>query len=151
MLYLHSKHVIHRDLKPENLLEFQGQVKISDFGWSIHAPNNRRRTFCGTKDYICPEMVAGREHDHRVDIWTVGVLCYELNAGRAPFEAGSQGETFKRITNYDLKFPTHFSLELRDFLVRVLTHRDSRMSLEDMLCHPWLLKHTGGALRRHAE
>merc|ERR1712130_263846 len=53
--YLHSKHIIHRDIKPENLLVgIRGEVKIADFGWSVHAPGNRRATLCGTLDYLPP-------------------------------------------------------------------------------------------------
>ena len=58
--YCHSKHVIHRDIKPENLLiGIDGAIKIADFGWSVHAPNSRRKTLCGTLDYLPPEMVEG--------------------------------------------------------------------------------------------
>ena len=65
--------VIHRDIKPENLL-IGGKpghtdwdvLKIADFGWSVHAPSNRRKTMCGTLDYLPPEMVVGREHDDKV-------------------------------------------------------------------------------------
>lgn len=48
---------MHRDIKPENLLESNGLLKIADFGWSVHAPGDRRKTMCGTLDYLCPEMV----------------------------------------------------------------------------------------------
>ena len=65
--YCHSKHVIHRDIKPENLLVgLRGDLKIADFGWSVHAPNSRRKTMCGTVDYIPPEMVQGASHDTKV-------------------------------------------------------------------------------------
>lgn len=58
LIYCHSKHVIHRDIKPENLLlGMKGELKIADFGWSVHAPNSRRKTLCGTLDYLPPEMV----------------------------------------------------------------------------------------------
>lgn len=57
-MYCHSKHVIHRDIKPENLLlGLNGELKIADFGWSVHAPHSRRKTLCGTLDYLPPEMV----------------------------------------------------------------------------------------------
>lgn len=59
------QHVIHRDIKPENLLVgIKGELKIADFGWSVHAPNSRRQTLCGTLDYLPPEMVEGRDHDN---------------------------------------------------------------------------------------
>ena len=57
--------MIHRDIKPENLLVgIKGELKIADFGWSVHAPNSRRQTLCGTLDYLPPEMVEGRDHDN---------------------------------------------------------------------------------------
>ena len=86
--YCHSKHVIHRDIKPENLLlGLKGNLKIADFGWSVHAPSSRRTTLCGTLDYLPPEMIEGKEHDEMVDIWSLGVLCYEFLVGEPPFEA----------------------------------------------------------------
>ena len=59
---MHSNRVMHRDIKPENLLVgAHGEMKIADFGWSVHAPTSRRNTLCGTLDYLPPEMVEGRE------------------------------------------------------------------------------------------
>lgn len=85
--YLHAKHVIHRDIKPENLLlGLNGELKIGDFGWSVHAPGNRRTTLCGTLDYLPPEMVEGRDHSEKVDYWALGVLTYEFICGAPPFE-----------------------------------------------------------------
>ena len=55
--YIHSKDVIHRDIKPENLLKSFETIKLSDFGWSCHAPSNHRKTLCGTLDYLPPEML----------------------------------------------------------------------------------------------
>ena len=58
---------------------------MADFGWSIHTPSSKRQTMCGTLDYLCPEVVDHRPHDYRIDIWSLGVLAYELTAGKAPF------------------------------------------------------------------
>ena len=67
LMYLHSKQVIHRDIKPENvLLGAFGELKIADFGWSVHAPSLRRQTLCGTLDYLPPEMVENKRHDEKV-------------------------------------------------------------------------------------
>lgn len=110
--YLHKKHVIHRDIKPENLLlGVDGELKIGDFGWSVHAPGNRsvssslspvslltfrsrRTTLCGTLDYLPPEMVEGKPHTEKVDLWALGVLTYEFLVGVPPFEdlAGYNGK-----------------------------------------------------------
>lgn len=76
--YLHGRNVIHRDIKPENLLLGQeDQLKIADFGWSVHEPNSIRTTLCGTIDYLSPEMVQGKAHTKAVDLWSLGVLTYE--------------------------------------------------------------------------
>ncbi len=65
--YCHCKKVIHRDIKPENLLvSLKGDIKIADFGWSVHAPSSRRNTMCGTLDYLAPEMVEHKQHDEKV-------------------------------------------------------------------------------------
>lgn len=97
-----------RDLKPENLLiGHDGELRLSDFGWSVHSPNVRRNTMCGTTDYLAPEMVGKRSHDTSVDVWCLGVLCYEFLYGFPPFESSSNQETQERIAKVDLRFPRH--------------------------------------------
>ncbi|KAG6826220.1 Serine/threonine-protein kinase ark1, partial [Tricholoma furcatifolium] len=118
--YLHGKHVIHRDIKPENLLlGINGELKIADFGWSVHAPGNRRQTLCGTLDYLPPEMVEGREHTKEVDLWALGVLTYEFLIGNPPFEdRNSVPNTYRRIAKVDLKFPAQISAEVKDLIAK---------------------------------
>lgn len=94
--YLHSRSIIHRDIKPENLLISGGKIKIADFGWSIYT-NRRRETVCGTLDYLAPEMVLGETHDFKVDVWGVGILAFELAAGKPPFEDETQNDTYQQI------------------------------------------------------
>ena len=65
----------------------------------------RRKTLCGTLDYLPPEMVEGRDHDAAVDVWSLGVLCYEFLLGSPPFEAEGHSETYKRILKVDLQWP----------------------------------------------
>jgi serine/threonine protein kinase len=141
--YLHSKHVIHRDIKPENLLlGLKGEVKLADFGWSVHAPSLRRQTLCGTLDYLPPEMVERKPHDANVDVWSLGVLAYEFLTGKAPFEATSEAETFQRIVNIDLQFPDHVSSGARDLISKLLVHDPSaRLSLDEVMKHPWIVLH----------
>lgn len=120
LVYCHRKHVIHRDIKPENLLlDHRGNLKIADFGWSVHAPSLRRKTLCGTLDYLPPEMVEGLPHDANVDVWSLGVLAYEFLVGNPPFEAQSHTDTYKRIAKVDLKFPSHVSASARDLISKV--------------------------------
>lgn len=121
--YLHKKHVIHRDIKPENILVgIHGEIKISDFGWSVHAPNNRRQTMCGTLDYLPPEMLVRGSQENfysdKVDLWSLGVLTYEFLVGEAPFE-DTPVMTQRRITRADMTIPSFVSPEARDFIKRV--------------------------------
>ncbi|XP_048043964.1 aurora kinase B isoform X1 [Megalobrama amblycephala] len=138
--YCHEKKVIHRDIKPENLLlGFRGELKIADFGWSVHAPSLRRRTMCGTLDYLPPEMIEGHTHDEKVDLWCIGVLCYECLVGNPPFETASHTETYKRITKVDLQFPKVVSDGARDLISKLLRHSPSmRMPLKSVIEHPWV-------------
>jgi aurora kinase A len=140
--YCHSKKVIHRDIKPENLLlDIANNLKIADFGWSVHAPSSRRATMCGTLDYLPPEMVEGDEHDETVDIWSLGVLCYEFLAGKPPFETGSHQETYKRILNVDIRWPSHFSTGARDLIAQLLRRKpNDRLPLPKVLEHPWIVQ-----------
>ncbi|KAJ2665670.1 spindle assembly checkpoint kinase [Coemansia sp. RSA 1200] len=142
--YLHSKHVIHRDIKPENLLlNANGELKISDFGWSVHAPNSRRRTLCGTLDYLPPEMVEGRDHSASVDLWSLGVLAYEFLVGVPPFEdLQSHKATYRRIAKVDLHIPAFVSSEAADLIKGLLQYDGAkRLPLKDVLNHPWITKH----------
>ncbi|XP_032383430.1 aurora kinase B isoform X2 [Etheostoma spectabile] len=140
LMYCHEKKVIHRDIKPENLLlGYRGELKIADFGWSVHAPSLRRRTMCGTLDYLPPEMIEGHTHSEKVDLWCIGVLCYECLVGNPPFETASHSETYKRIMKVDLKFPKNVSAGAQDLISKLLRHSPiDRLSLQSVIDHPWV-------------
>ncbi|CAN8097504.1 unnamed protein product [Discula destructiva] len=145
--YLHRKHVIHRDIKPENILVgIHDEIKISDFGWSVHAPNKRRATLCGTLDYLPPEMVQfgnnkDNTYDEKVDLWSLGVLTYEFLVGEAPFE-DTPVMTQRRIARADMTIPSFVSPEARDLIKRLLVlDPEKRLPLEQVQEHPWILKH----------
>ncbi|AEO58133.1 hypothetical protein MYCTH_2305264 [Thermothelomyces thermophilus ATCC 42464] len=144
--YLHRKHVIHRDIKPENILVgIHGEIKISDFGWSVHAPNNRRNTLCGTLDYLPPEMIKSGSKDNwyneKVDLWSLGVLTYEFLVGEAPFE-DTPIMTHKRIARADMTIPDWVSKEAKDLIKKLLVlDPEKRLPLEEVQNHPWIIKH----------
>ncbi|PXF43479.1 Aurora kinase A [Gracilariopsis chorda] len=149
--YCHSKHVIHRDIKPENiLLGINGEIKIADFGWSVHAPSDRRDTMCGTLDYIPPEMILNRSHDHAVDQWALGVLVYEFILGRAPFEAGDKDQTQIRIITVDYTIPANSMSDMAQDLIGRLLVKDpwKRLPLKHVLQHPWIVTNAADTLAR---
>lgn len=168
--YCHNKHVIHRDIKPENLLlDLKGNLKIADFGWSVHAPHSRRKTLCGTLDYLPPEMIEGKTYDKMVDVWSLGVLMYEFlvispcpllcklpqltrncllafQVGKPPFETKSHHDTYKKICKVDIEWPSHISVEARDLISKLLVKDPAnRMALSDIENHPWIRMHTADA------
>ncbi|CAM4547352.1 aurora kinase C-like [Lepidochelys kempii] len=144
LIYCHAQKVIHRDIKPENLLlGLKGELKLADFGWSVHAPSLRRTTFCGTTDYLAPEMIDGRTHDENVDVWCVGVLCFECLVGYAPFEAPTRNETYKRIAEVKFAFPTWVPDGAKDLISKTLKRTPSlRLSLKEIIKHPWVKKNS---------
>lgn len=79
----------------------------------------RRATLCGTLDYLPPEMIEGKMHDEKVDLWSLGVLCFEFLVGKPPFEAEGHTETYRRISRVDLRFPPHITEGARDLISKV--------------------------------
>lgn len=167
--YLHRKHVIHRDIKPENILVgLHGELKVSDFGWSVHSPSGRRQTMCGTLDYLPPEMVdprrSNKPYDEKVDLWALGVLMYEFLVGRAPFE-DTPSLTHRRIMRADMTIPSFVSPEAKDLIRKVslssavasspstnddqllVLDSDRRIALEEVQRHPWIVKHCQSATK----
>uniref|UniRef100_A0A8C6VJ86 non-specific serine/threonine protein kinase n=1 Tax=Naja naja TaxID=35670 RepID=A0A8C6VJ86_NAJNA len=134
LLYCHSKRVIHRDIKPENLLlGSNGELKIADFGWSVHEVNNMWHL-----DYLPPEMIEGRTHDETVDLWSLGVLCYEFLVGKPPFEAETYQDTYRAISRVEYRFPPFVTEGARDLISKLLKHDPKqRLLLEHVLKHPW--------------
>ena len=140
--YIHTKHVIHRDIKPENLLNSLDVIKLADFGWSIHAPSKQRKTFCGTLDYLPPEMIESKSHDNNVDLWCLGVLIYEFCVGYPPFESKTEKETFMKIKKVSVNFPPFLSEDVKDLITHLLKKSpNTRMSLEQVKKHRWITKY----------
>lgn len=141
--FMHQRNIMHRDVKPENILiGFNNIIKLTDFGWSIISPRGtKRKTLCGTIDYLSPELLTSREYDDKVDVWALGVLAYELVANSPPFEEDSKDLTCKRIVRGDLRFPETVSSDAKDLISKLLRHRPKdRISLRDVKRHPWIMK-----------
>jgi serine/threonine protein kinase len=138
-IYMHEEGVMHRDLKPENLLLSGDVVKIADFGWSYRG-KEKRDTFCGTTEYLPPEMVLKQQYDFRVDCWAIGVLTFEFLAGKTPFGEQGNREIYNNIAEVRFDWPYFFTPQAKDFISRLLSRDpEERMSLQQALRHPWIL------------
>lgn len=140
--YCHAKRVIHRDIKPENiLLDGKGNVKIADFGWAVVSADSRRETICGTLDYLPPEMISNRTHDHTVDNWAIGILLYEMLVGRPPFEYPDQTRTLQAILDCRFIIPTFVGQGPSDLIRKLVVKEPSmRLSLSGVMEHPWVVE-----------
>lgn len=123
---LHACQVIHRDIKPENVVLHDSVVKLCDFGWSVHQDNGMRTTFCGTPLYVCPEILKGNEYDEKVDIWSMGIMTYEMLVGENPFKISTEEELIKIVKDL-IMIPSYVyvSKEARDFLDKCLKKKPS--------------------------
>ena len=141
--YIHKMHIIHRDIKPENILICNEVIKLSDFGWSIHQISNKiRKTFCGTVEYMPPEVLYGQPHIPSSDLWCLGILIFELCAGEPPFTANSNPEIIYKIKKFKMKaYPSYFSDDVKDLIGKLLKMSpNERISIEEVKAHPWIVK-----------
>jgi aurora kinase len=153
--YMHAKNIIHRDIKSENiLLGLHSEIKLADFGYSVHSESGFRSTVCGTLDYLSPEVAVmmlrpGKStefYTKAIDQWSLGVLMYELLVGKPPFEMKSGVATQKKIAGFKgkgIKFPAYIS-ESAEALIRELLNLDAeeRLGFEGVLEHEWVVRHT---------
>lgn len=138
--YCHTKKIVHRDIKPENFLfNCKGDIKIADFGWSVHAPASRMNTMCGTLDYLPPEMVEGVTYTEKVDLWSLGVLCYEFLTGKPPFQVTTFEDTFSNIRKGNYTIPEDFPSGATELIKNLLViDPNRRWNLDQILNHPWI-------------
>jgi aurora kinase len=132
--YCHSKHIIHRDVKPENiLLGHRGEIKLADFGSSVHSLSGRRRTAVGTFGYMSPEILQGHDHGPQSDVWSLGVLFYEMLLHELPFRTWEQALRPPEV------FPAHASLDAQN-LIKLFLKSDppKRLLLWELPWHPWV-------------
>ncbi|KAI3686949.1 hypothetical protein L1987_80639 [Smallanthus sonchifolius] len=140
--YLHSNRIIHRDMKPQNILICAGGVvKLCDFGFARAMSNNTvvLRSIKGTPLYMAPELVREQPYNHTVDLWSLGVILYELFVGQPPFYTNSVYALIRHIIKDPVKYPETMSANFRSFL-RGLLNKDphSRLTWPKLLDHPFV-------------
>jgi len=140
--YLHHKRVIHRDMKPQNILiGAKGRVKLCDFGFarSMSANTVVLTSVKGTPLYMAPELVQQQEYNHTADLWSLGVILYELLTGRPPFYTNNLFSLIKHIIKDPVHYPDYLSPECKDFLSGLLQKQSSeRLTWPELLYHPFV-------------
>ncbi|CAH0723285.1 unnamed protein product, partial [Brenthis ino] len=127
--YLHENNIIYRDLKLDNLLlDTEGYVKIADFGLCKEGMGwgDRTGTFCGTPEFLAPEVLTETSYTRAVDWWGLGVLIFEMLVGESPFPGEDEGEVFDSIVNDEVRYPRTLSLESIALMRRLLRKNPER-------------------------
>lgn len=141
--YLHRHRVIHRDLKLGNLfLDSEVRIKVGDFGLAAQLEHDgeRKRTICGTPNYIAPEILEGKGHSFEVDIWSLGVIMYTMLIGKPPFETPDVQTTYRRIRYNQYSFPdaVRTSDSSKSLISNILrTDPRCRPTLDDISASSW--------------
>ncbi|XP_037092997.1 serine/threonine-protein kinase PLK1-like [Pollicipes pollicipes] len=136
--FLHERNIIHRDLKLGNLfLNDEMEVKIGDFGLAtrVDFAGERKRTLCGTPNYIAPEILAKKGHSFEVDVWSIGCILYTLLVGRPPFETESLKETYTRIKKNEYSIPKTVGPLAKSLIQRILQGDPNRRPTVDQVLH----------------
>lgn len=142
--HLHSLGFVYRDLKPENiLLDNTGHLVLTDFGLSKDVEEgDKAHTFCGTPEYLAPEIVSGQGHDKAVDWWALGILLYELTVGIPPFYDANPNDMYNKIQRGVLRFPPFLSEHCKSLIVALLNRTPEKRlgsynDIEDIKSHPF--------------
>lgn len=141
--YLHNKNIMHRDLKPENiLLDENLTIKICDFGWSAeYFESIPRETLCGTFEYMAPEVLLSKRQTKKTDVWSLGILLYELFHGYAPFKGNRLEDILRQISANTLGFKKSIDVRVKELIIRILKfYPEERPTVDEILQTDFILE-----------
>ena len=138
--YLVDSNILHRDLKPNNILiSDTGNIVITDFGFARYLDNDiLLQTICGSPLYMAPEIIKNKKYDYKSDLWSIGIIFYEMLFGIPPFKAKNIYELIRKIENDDIKIPKKFKLsfECEELLISLLKKNPvDRISYDEFFNH----------------
>lgn len=144
LIHIHNMCFVHADVKPENILiDENDNIKLTDFGLCFPVGLScERESEYGTPEYLAPEILCAEYFDTKIDIWSLGILIYEMLLGRTPFKNRSKPAMRRNIIAVRYKVPNFLGAEAKDVITKFLVRdpRD-RLSLEAFQTHAWILKH----------
>lgn len=146
--YMHTNGVIHRDLKPENILiDKNMRLQVTDFGTAKlleadetgkYPADTRATSFVGTAEYVSPELLNDKYCGKAADIWSLGCIVFQMIAGKPPFKASNEYQTFQKIQKLQYAFTAGFPIIIRDLIKRVLVLKPrERLTIKDIKEHLW--------------
>ena len=147
--YLHKKGIIYRDLKPENILmDDKGYLKLADFGMAKKLSDNEKAmSFCGTPEYLAPEIITMEGHDKMADWWSFGILLFEMLCGLPPFYVENLDKMYEMIQTSAVKFPKRINLsdDAKDIIQKLLEKNPKKRlgaqkGIEEIKNHPFFAK-----------
>nr|XP_056700024.1 serine/threonine-protein kinase PLK3 [Euleptes europaea] len=142
--YLHLKGILHRDLKLGNFFINENmELKVGDFGLAARQEpaDQRKKTICGTPNYLAPEVLLRQGHGPESDVWSLGCVMYTLLCGNPPFETSDLKETYKCIKHVTYTLPVFLSLPAKNLLMGILKrYPQERLTLEEILDHEFFTK-----------
>ena len=141
LFYLHNNNIIHRDIKPQNvLISASGIIKICDFGFARAIDNKTMITSIkGTPLYMAPELLKEYPYNKKADLWSLGVILYELYVGQPPFYTNNFQTLLHKIAKEEIRYPDSMSPEFKDFLKGLLVKNPKdRWDWPKILAHPFL-------------
>ena len=135
--YIHLKNIMHRDLKPENILiNSENCIKLCDFGWAAeYLPNFTRNSFCGTYEYMAPEIFLSSSQNKKTDIWSLGILLFEIFEGFSPFRFKNISSFLENLKNLgNLRFSENLDFRVKKLILKILKFKqEDRPSIEEIL------------------